>query len=476
MSRQKNPRSGKDRPSASNEQLKAAHDQLQASEQQLRAANQQLDAGNQQLRAANEQLAAEEAELRQAHDFLGRLIDYANAPIIVWDPKFRVTRFNGAFKRMTGYTADEVVGQELNILFPKASRNESLENIKHTLRGEYWESVEIPVLCKDGDIRVALWNSANVYAEDDTTLLATIAQGQDITERKRAQDELQVAHDQLQASEQQLRAANQQLDASNQQLGAANDQLRADEQEIKAANQQLRANEQQLKAANQQLRADVIERKKGEKKIKASLREKEVLLKEVHHRVKNNMQVISSILNLQSKHIEDEQALKMFKNGQSRIRSMAMVHEKLYESADLAGIDFAEYVQSTTSYLFSLHGVSGVVRLDIDIKDIFLDVSTAIPCGLIINELVSNSLKYAFGDGREGEILIKLYSDKAGKLTLVVEDDGIGFSKDVDFRKTESLGMQLVIMLVEQLGGAIELDRSKGTAFKITFERAGNSL
>lgn len=268
--------------------------------------------------------------------------------------------------------------------------------------------------------------------------------------------------EQLEAGEQQLRGANQQLDASNQQL--------------RAANEQLRAGEQQLKAANQQLRADVTERKKAEKKIKASLREKEVLLKEIHHRVKNNMQVISSILNLQSKHIKDEQALRIFKNGQSRIRSMAMVHERLYESADLAGIDFAEYVQSTTSYLLSIHGVSGVVRLDIDIKDILLDVSTAIPCGLIINELVSNSLKYAFGDGRAGEILIKLYSDKAGKLTLIVEDDGVGFPKDVDFRKTESLGMQLVIMLVEQLGGAIELDKSKGTAFKITFERAGSSL
>jgi len=296
--------------------------------------------------------------------------------------------------------------------------------------------------------------------------------------------------EQLEAGEQQLRGANQQLDASNQQLRAANEQLRAGEQQLRganqqldasnqqlrAANEQLRAGEQQLKAANQQLRADVTERKKAEKKIKASLREKEVLLKEIHHRVKNNMQVISSILNLQSKHIKDEQALRIFKNGQSRIRSMAMVHERLYESADLAGIDFAEYVQSTTSYLLSIHGVSGVVRLDIDIKDILLDVSTAIPCGLIINELVSNSLKYAFGDGRAGEILIKLYSDKAGKLTLIVEDDGVGFPKDVDFRKTESLGMQLVIMLVEQLGGAIELDKSKGTAFKITFERAGSSL
>jgi len=250
--------------------LQSTNQKLQAREQQAGAANQQLDARNQQLRAANEQLAAEEAELRQTHDFLDRLIDYANAPIIVWDPKFRVTRFNGAFEHMTGYTADEVVGQELNIFFPKASRNESLENIKRTLRGEYWESVEIPVLCKDGDIRVALWNSANVYAEDDTTLLATIAQGQDITKRKGAQEALQTAYDQLQASEQQLRAANQQLAATNQQLVSSEQQLKAANQQLIASEQQLRASNQQLTATNQQLQAEVAERRRVEKVLAKS--------------------------------------------------------------------------------------------------------------------------------------------------------------------------------------------------------------
>ena len=152
-----------------------------------------------------------------------------------------------------------------------------------------------------------------------------------------------------------------------------------------------------------------------------------------------------------------------------------MVHQNLYESADLAEIDFGEYVQSTASYLLGLHGVGDAVRLNIDIKDILLDVGTAIPCSLIINELVSNSVKHAFAGGRAGEILVKLYSDTTGKHALIVEDDGIGFPKDVDFRKTESLGMQLVIMLVEQLEGAIQLDKSKGTAFEITFERTGSN-
>jgi two-component sensor histidine kinase len=150
---------------------------------------------------------------------------------------------------------------------------------------------------------------------------------------------------------------------------------------------------------------------------------------------------------------------------------MALVHEKLYESEDLAKIDFAEYVRSITHYLFSLHEMSPRVRLNVDIKDILLDVNTAIPCALIINELLSNSLKYAFPEGIEGEICIQLSSDKDGKFTLIVEDNGIGFPKDLDFRKTESLGMQLVIMLVEQLEGTVELDKSKGTSFTITFNK-----
>ncbi|MBU0702499.1 MAG: PAS domain S-box protein [Chloroflexi bacterium] len=135
--------------------------------------------------------------LRETRDYLENLINYANAPIIVWDPELEINRFNHAFERLTGYTADEVIGQKLHLLFPEARRDESLSEIARTLSGEYWESVEIPILRKDGDIRLALWNSANIYAEDGTTLLATIAQGTDITERKRAEEELRKHHEHL---------------------------------------------------------------------------------------------------------------------------------------------------------------------------------------------------------------------------------------------------------------------------------------
>jgi len=171
-------------------ELKAANQQLTASEQQLRAANQQLRASEQQLRAANQQLTASEQQLRERNNYLESLINYANAPIIVWDPESKISRFNHAFEHLTGYKADEVIGQELSMLFPEASRDESLHNIARTLSGKYWKRVEIPILCKDGKVRLVLWNSANIYAEDGKTLLSIIAQGQDITERKKAEEAL----------------------------------------------------------------------------------------------------------------------------------------------------------------------------------------------------------------------------------------------------------------------------------------------
>jgi two-component sensor histidine kinase len=218
---------------------------------------------------------------------------------------------------------------------------------------------------------------------------------------------------------------------------------------------------------------DITERKRAEEQTKASLREKEVLLKEIHHRVKNNMQVIISILNLQSKHVKDKRDLEIFKDSQNRIKSMALIHDKLYRSKDLASIDFPGYIKNLASHLFNTYSVSSsAIKLVADVKDISLDINTAIPCGLIINELISNSLKYAFLDGQGGEIRIKLYANKDDTFTLIISDNGIGLPEDLVFRNTKSLALQVVVALVEQLKGTIELDRSEGTAFKIVFKNA----
>jgi PAS domain S-box-containing protein len=215
---------------------------------------------------------------------------------------------------------------------------------------------------------------------------------------------------------------------------------------------------------------DITDRQRAEEQIRASLQEKEVLLKEIHHRVKNNLQIISSLLNLQSQYISDPHALQMFIDSQNRVKSMALIHEILFRSRDLTKIDFAEYVKTISVQIFRSYGVfSKKIGLEIDVNDTVLDVDTAIPCGLIVTELVSNSLKHAFVDGREGLIYIKLFSDDTGMLTLIVRDNGIGLPKHVDLLHVDSLGLKLVGALANQLAGAVEVDSSSGTTFKITF-------
>ncbi len=215
---------------------------------------------------------------------------------------------------------------------------------------------------------------------------------------------------------------------------------------------------------------DITNRKKLENEIKASLKQKEVLLKEIHHRVKNNLQVVSSLLNFQSEHIKDKEAIEAFNKSQDRIRVMGLLHEKLCRSEDLGRVDIAEYIRDLVSYLFRSYQINpDIIILKTHVDDIFLSIDVTIPCGLIVNELVSNCLKHVFPQGRKGTIGIDLWSDEKSNLALIVRDNGVGIPKHINFQKTESLGLQLVNMLVYQLRGSIELGRSGGTAFKITF-------
>ncbi len=216
---------------------------------------------------------------------------------------------------------------------------------------------------------------------------------------------------------------------------------------------------------------DITRRKTYEKQIKQSLNEKEVLLKEIHHRVKNNLQIISSLLNLQSRYIEDKNALGVFKESQNRIKSMALIHEKLYQSEDLTKIDFAEYIKSLTLQLFHSYSIDrSTVELSINFEGILFDIDTSIPCGLIINELISNSLKYAFPNGRKGKISVDLQLE-GEKCVLIISDDGVGFPEGMDFQNTDTLGLRLVNILVNQIDGVIALDRHGGTSFKIEFTK-----
>ncbi len=230
-----------------------------------------------------------------------------------------------------------------------------------------------------------------------------------------------------------------------------------------------------LAKANDELQREIKERKRAEEQIKASLAEKEVLLKEIHNRVKNNMQIISSLLNIQLIHIKDPSVRKTFMESQNRIRSMAMIHEKMYESENLTRVDFAEYVDSLTVDLLQAYDVNpDTITLNKNVENVYLDVSMGIPCGLIINELVSNSLKYAFPGGQPGEVNID-FRLKNNEYQLTIGDNGIGFPKYLDFRKAESFGLQLVMLLIKKLGGTINLNRKRGTFFKVIFKGNGES-
>ena len=221
---------------------------------------------------------------------------------------------------------------------------------------------------------------------------------------------------------------------------------------------------------------NITDQKLAEERIIRSLKEKEVLIKEIHHRVKNNMQVVSSLISLQARFIKDEQILRILKDNQNRLKTMALIHEKLYQSKDLSKINFGEYLKSLTTALFRTYRAeTRKIYLKMEVSDIFFEVEQAIPCGLIINELVSNALKHAFPGQRTGEIRVSCRSTENGRIELTVRDNGIGISEAMDFEVPESLGLQLVKMLAEdQLLGKVELDRSQGTKFQIRFGVQGN--
>jgi two-component sensor histidine kinase len=217
---------------------------------------------------------------------------------------------------------------------------------------------------------------------------------------------------------------------------------------------------------------DITELKRAEEKIIASLKEKEVLLKEIHHRVRNNLTTIVSILSLQAPYLEDRKSQEIFRECENRVRTMSKIHTKLYQSKDLAHIDFGSYLRELSSELFMSYQVNPeAIDLEIDVDDIELDINAALPLGLLLTELITNSLKYAFPGGRKGRLQVNLQK-VVDRMVLSVADDGIGFPEHLDYQNTTSLGLQLVMGLVRQLDGTIDMKREQGTAFNITFPEA----
>ena len=218
-----------------------------------------------------------------------------------------------------------------------------------------------------------------------------------------------------------------------------------------------------LKQAEKELR-------EREQRIRASLAEKEVLLKEIHHRVKNNMQVISSLVALQADRLQDASMREVLQDVTHRVRSMALVHEKLYQSADMARVDFAQYAESLLNYLWRAHGeAAACTRLALDLEPVPISINAAVPCGLILNELATNALKHAFRGRGRGEVAVSLRGGPEGRVCLSLRDNGTGLPEGFNWRKADSLGLRLVQILAEQLHATVEVTSGEGTEFSVSF-------
>ncbi|MFO1422618.1 MAG: PAS domain S-box protein [Candidatus Competibacteraceae bacterium] len=388
---------------------------------------------NQQLRLEIDERQRVEEALRESETRLRLALRAANAGVWEWDLQ---NDRNVASKK-----ALEIFGRGPEFL--PFSLEKLLQSIhpedRAWAQSKAWESVEFGkdlnlefrIIRADGEIR---------WVHDVGTLihdaagrpLRMIGTMIDITERKRAELELKSYRDQLETLVGERTAA--------------------------------------LETVNAQLRREVAERQRAEQKTKASLQEKEVLLKEIHHRVKNNLQVIISLLDLQADVVGEQATREKFRESRDRVRSMALIHERLYRAADLASIDFAEYVRNLTDSLFSSYtSANRLITLQTNIEPLSISVEHAVPCGLIINELITNALKYAFPPDRAGIIGVELKKSGEKRVMLRVWDNGVGLPPAVDPQHSETLGLTIVATLIRQLRGNLTLQRVGGTEFTISF-------
>ncbi len=218
---------------------------------------------------------------------------------------------------------------------------------------------------------------------------------------------------------------------------------------------------------------DITNRKQAEHQIKASLKEKETLLHEIHHRVKNNMAVISSLLELQRNSTDDKIAKEALQDSQNRIQSMSMIPETLYQSESLSAIDLKTYLSNLGSNIFRNYSFSNKVQFRVEADSIMVFVKQASPIGLIVNELITNCLKYAFSDGREGAVLLELKLNEENEVELAISDNGIGIPEGFDMLNADSLGLKLIKLLAEnQLDGSVDMESNNGTKFTIKFNLA----
>ncbi len=472
--------------------------------------------------------------LRETSQYLENLIDYTNAPIVVWSPDFRITRFNHAFEYLSGRTAEEVTGHSLDILLPKKYIGKSMDLIRQATTGEHWDSVEIPILHKNGSIKTVLWNSAPIYSSDGKTIISSIAQGHDISERKLAETKLIEEIRQRKLAEETLSKTLSLLNAALESTadgilvvdnnGVITDynqnylsmwdipepliQKRDSDALYDFISTQVKDPEKFLEQVQESTRhpereshdiiefaddrvferyskpqkigkmvvgrvwsfRDVTDRKQAEDTLIASLNEKEVLLREIHHRVKNNLQLITGLLDMTRMRTSDPQTNSILTDMMMKIQAMAQIHTRLYESKQFAKISLERQFKDQIASFSNIYSRKGHdISCDLRSGEIYLSVDQAIPCALVVNEILSNAYKHAFNGRSKGTIMLDAEM-KNSNLKIRVRDDGTGMPEGFDFNKANSLGLKLIRTLVEhQLKGSLAIKNRNGTEVIIEF-------
>ncbi len=479
-----------------------------------------------QLAAVNGELKNEIAErervevaLRISEAQYRTIVETAQEGIWLIDSQGATTYANPKMAEMFGYKPDEMIGRSLFAFMDHAGQLIAQRNLERRRQG-IKEEHEFRFKHKDGrDVWTSM--STNPIMDDQGQFVSALGMVTDITERKQHEDSLRMSEMRLRDAQAIAHIGSWEwniptsevywsdevyrifghlpqefklyldtflqkvypddLDGLEQAVYAAFDgepylivhRIVRSDGEIRWVQQhgQVTFDQDRMPVRLVGTTQDITELKQAEDLIRASLREKEILLKEIHHRVKNNLQIISSLLNLQSNSISDPLTLAQFQDSQNRVRSMALIHERLYRSDDLAQIDFGPYLRDLVNSLVQTYRRQiQSITLKIEADVVLLDIDTAIPCGLIVNELVSNALKHGFPDGRTGEIGVEIRQESTqGQYRLLVRDDGVGMAEDVDYRNTPSLGLQLVNSLCKQIGGNIDLCQEGGTQFVIRF-------
>jgi len=460
----------------------------------------------------SERRRAEEA-LRQSEERFRQMVDLLPQTIFEADVEGRLTFANRAGLEAFGYLQEEIL-QGLSVLEAIApeEREEALLNLRRVLQGERVGPVERTMCRRDGSTYPALVHVGPIlHGLKPVGMRGLII---DISERKQAEEAMRVLGKAIQTTQVGVTITDlegvivftNQAEArmhgyeSSELLGRRANMLGVEELRETQPERTIKTWQRESRnlrkdgstfpvrlvsdlvsdAAGYPLAIvtvceDITERKEAEERLKTSLVEKDVLLKEVHHRVKNNLQIISSLLNLQLKKIVDEKTRGELNATRDRIRSMALIHAKLYQSENIAQIDFAEYVSEFADQLVRLYDVRPErIRLLLDVEKLYLDVDVAIPCGMIINALLTNALKYAFPGGGRGEIVVRLRAEEQ-LLRLCVEDDGVGIPPQVDIENSSSLGLQLVRALVQQLGGRMSVERDGGRRIEVQMPEKGRA-